>query len=268
MAERNGEPTPTVTFHQDGWSAGTRVGVVVPHADVGPEAEFQAMAPSDKITIHASRLHFGAMRAGGVMDPKIPHQPVRSFTDPPHVDDAVAELAQSPLDVIGLGFTSSAYKLGPAGEQALIERLGERARGIPLISTCQAATNALLALGAGSLALINPPWFDDELDSQGADYFSAQGIDVVHHAPAGLPSNQTDIKPKLLFDWVRSVAPGSDAVFIAGNGQRAVGIIDALEAELGIPVLTANQVLLWQCLRTAKAEILIEDYGRVLQLTS
>ena len=56
------------------------------------------------------------MRPGGEMDPKIPHDPVRAFIDPPFIDDAVELLAASPLDSIALGFTSSAYVLGADGE--------------------------------------------------------------------------------------------------------------------------------------------------------
>jgi maleate isomerase len=249
-------------FNRDGWDASKRVGVVVPHADVGPEAELQAMAPPE-VTIHASRLHFGAMRAGGLMDPKIPHQPVRSFTEEPHIDDAVALLAAAPLDVIALGFTSSAYQHGPVGELALIDRLSRRSRKIPLVSTCLSATDALRAFGARKLALVNPPWFDEAMDELGAAYFAGQGFDVVHHGPAGLPSSQAAIRPDLLFDWVCSVSRGADAVFIAGNGQRAVGIIAALEAELGVPVLTANQVLLWASLQVIGASMAVDGYGRV-----
>ena len=30
----------------DGWEATTRIGLLTPHADVGPEAELQAMSPA------------------------------------------------------------------------------------------------------------------------------------------------------------------------------------------------------------------------------
>ena len=104
-------------FRPDGWNRSIRIGAVVPHADVGPEAELQAMA-TDDITIHGSRLYFSAMRAGGEMDEKIPHNPVALFAQPPFVDEAVESLAASPLDALALAFTSSAYKHGPAGPRS------------------------------------------------------------------------------------------------------------------------------------------------------
>jgi maleate isomerase len=251
-------------WHYDGWQAQARLGVVVPHADVGPEAELNAMAPPT-LSIHAARLHFSAMRAGGEMDPTIPHDPVRAFVEPPHVDDCVELLAASPLDVIACGFTSSAYKHGAAGEQELMERLGKRARGMPVISTCLAAEKALRALEAHKPALVNPPWFDAELDEQGAKYFADQGFDVVHHAPCGIPSGQPHVTPSVMFDWVRSIAEGADSVFIAGNGLRAVGVIAALEDELGIPILTANQVLLWYAMQLTGVETPVQGYGQLFK---
>ena len=51
---------------------------------------------------------------------------------------------------------------------------------------------------------------------------------------------------------------------IGGNGFRAVGVIEALEADLDRPVLTANQVLLWAALVAAGADpAVVDGYGRV-----
>jgi maleate isomerase len=250
-------------FNPDGWEARTRIGVLTPHADVGPECELQAMAPRD-VTVHAARVPFAAMTAGGGMDPTIPLAPVRAFAGPPGVDDAVELLAGAPVDAIGFGFTSSAYVIGHDEEAAMTRRLGERARGIPVVATCAAAVEALRRLRVARLALIHPPWFDTELDALGASYFTKQGFEVVHHASAGLPSDQRSVDPTELFAWARDHVPGdAEAVFIGGNGFRAVGVIESLEQDLGRPVLTANQVMLWAALRAAGAQVQVSGYGRL-----
>lgn len=260
----------TAQAARDGWEARARIGVVVPHADVGPESELQALVPED-VFVHGSRVHFGAMRAGGEMDPKIPHDPVRAFVEPPHIDNAVELLAASPLDVIALGFTSSAYVLGAAGEKELFDRLSAYTRGIPLTATTRAAVAGLEALGARRIALVNPPWFDDKLSSQGADYFTEQGFTVAHHGPCGLPSNQKLITPEALSQWIRTTVAGHepDAVVVAGNGIRAVGVIEGLERELGFAVLTANQVLGWHALHLAgagEAARQVTGYGKLFSV--
>src|SRR5260370_16812626 len=105
--------------------ARTRIGVLTPHADVWPEAEFCAMAP-DGISIHAARVHFGAYRLGGAMDPTIADDPVRKFADPPLVDDAAELLASAPLHPIANGFTSSTYLPAPPDDPILTTPLQTR----------------------------------------------------------------------------------------------------------------------------------------------
>ena len=51
-----------------------------------------------------------------------------------------------------------------------------------------------------------------------------------------------------------------------GNGFRAVGGIDALEEDMTRPVLTANQVLLWRCLRVAGVHLKPHGYGRLFDI--
>jgi maleate isomerase len=64
-------------WNPDGWEARTRIGVLTPHADGGPESELQAMSPPD-VTIHAALVHFRAVAAGAGMDPTIPLAPQSS----------------------------------------------------------------------------------------------------------------------------------------------------------------------------------------------
>ena len=251
-------------YHDDGWDVRRRIGVLTPHADVGPESELRAMAPPH-VAIHAARVPFGAMGKGGAMDPTIPLAPVRAFAEPPAVDAATAVLAAAPLDVIAFGFTSSAYVIGDEGERAMVARLSDVADGIPVVATCTASVDVLRALGAARIALIVPPWFDAELVEMGRRYYEAAGFEVVDAHSCGLPSEQTRIERSALFDWiVADVAPEVDAVVVGGNGFRSVGVIEAIEDALGRPMLTANQVLLWAALGAAGVQTSdVVNYGRL-----
>src|ERR1700694_3889420 len=100
-------------WQPDGWGWRARIGVLTPHADIGPEAEFQAMAP-DGISIHAARVPLGVYTPGGAMNRTIAHDSVRAFAEPPLVDDAAELLAAAPLHAIAYGFTSSRYLRGAA----------------------------------------------------------------------------------------------------------------------------------------------------------
>lgn len=251
-------------WQPDGWDVRVRLGVLTPHADVGPESELRAMAPPE-VGLHTARVPFGAMGQGGAMDPTIPLAPVRAFAEPPGVDEAAALLAAAPVAAIAFAFTSSAYVIGARAEAHMLARLRERAHGLPVVATCAAAVEALRALGAGRIALVDPPWFDETLSELGRGYYEESGFEVPYAAPCGLPSDQALIRPDALHDWVAPRVPdAAEAVVIGGNGFRAVGAVQALEATLGRPVLTANQVLLWSALRaTGTPAHAITAYGRV-----
>jgi maleate isomerase len=250
-------------WQPDGWGFRARLGLLVPHGDVGPESELHALAP-DGVSLHAARVPFGVMRTGGAMVPTIGPEAVQAFTDPPHVDDAAELLAAAPLHAIGFAFTSSSYVYGAAADEDLRKRLEGRTRGTPVAITGLSALLALRALGVARLALIDPPWFSPDLNAMGAEYFRSQGLAVVHHAPAGLPSDQRAVHPGHLYEWARAHVPTeAEAVFIGGNGFRAVGVIQALEEDLGVPVLTANQVLCWHLLRLAGTRAPVVGYGRL-----
>jgi maleate isomerase len=252
----------------DGWDAAVRIGVLVPHADVGPESEMRAMAPPG-VCIHAARVPFGAIRSGGGMDPTIPLEPVKQFAEPPELDDAAELLAAAPLHVIAYGFTSSAYVIGARGEADMVHRLRRRSRGLPVVSPCAAAVQALHALDAHRIVLFDPPWFDAELVGLGRAYYEDAGFHVLDATACALPSDQTAITPEALHGWIVEHTPAdADAIVVGGNGFRAVGAIAALEADLGRPVLTANQVLLWGALRAADARPRVDHYGRIFDVAA
>jgi maleate isomerase len=199
------------------------------------------------------------------MDPTIALEPVRALAMPPHVDSAVELLAAAPVQAIGYGFTSSAYLLGPDGEQEMIARLQGKSNGIPVVAACASVIAGLKALGISRIALVSPPWFDATLAAGGTRHYQAAGFEVVFSSPCDLPSGQKLIEPQTLYDWTRTHVPDTaEAVVIGGNGLRAIGVIDALEQVLGRPVLTANQALFWGLMKAASADVTqVTRYGRL-----
>jgi maleate isomerase len=246
-----------------GWRA--RIGVLTPHIDTVPESEFQAMALPG-VSIHAARVPLGIVGDGGTIIPQVGQELARSFSEAPHVDAAAALLAAAPLHAIVYAFTSSSYLLGADGDTALKVRLQKSTRSIPVVIATAAACTALRAVGARRIAIIHPPWFTPDLDRSGAAYFEHQGFEVVHHGPAPLRSDYGDVHAEKIYDWTRRNVPASaEVVFIGGSGFRAIGAVEALEEDLDIPVLTANQATFWHALRLAGVHASVSGYGRLFE---
>ena len=247
-------PLPAVAqntrWQPDGAGSRARIGVLTPDFDPVPESEMWAMAPQG-VSIHAARV--SRNREGA-----------RAFADPPHVDNAAEQLTGLTPQAIVYAYTSSSYALGAEADDLLRARLEKRTRGIPVVLTCPAATEALRTLGARRVAVINPPWFTEEVNAKGMDYFRSRGFEVVLCARITPARLFTEVLPSEVYEWVRTNVPRqAEAVFIGGNGLRAVGVIHALEESLRRPILTANQVALWAALRVAGVTSKISRYGRV-----
>jgi len=234
----------------DGGGTIARFGVLTPDFDPVPESELWAMAPQG-VSVHAARV----ARAGG---------PGAGFVTEPYVDDAVDRLVDLSPRAILLGYTSSSYALGTGGDERVHARLEQRAKGIPLIFTCPAAAEALRQLGIRRLSLVHPPWWTAEANDQGIAYWREKGFDVLGGTRLTPLRSFREVSAAEVFEFVASRTPrAAQAVFIGGNGMRAVGAVRALEARLGIPVLTANQVLLWAALRRTKGAAPVTQYGKI-----
>jgi maleate isomerase len=216
-----------------------RVGVLTPHVAAGPEVEIPEIAPTG-IEVTVARV---------------------SRRD---LQPAAARLREAAVDVVAYASTTSGYTLGRAAEVELVERV-RRSAGVPVVSTGIAVTQALAAFGIHRVAVVHPPWFEDGMDSLGAEYFRARGLDVTISTAASLPRCPDQVRPEQVIDWVtRNVDASAEAVFLAGNGFRVARAIDGLERHTGQLVLAANQVLLWSALAAAGRTREFPDFGRLL----
>jgi maleate isomerase len=220
------------------------------------------MAPGRVVT-QVSRI---PAPGAGVAEPGSPPTSpsgLRALTAPSALDPAVAAFAPGSVDAIGYASTSTGYAIGFDAETEMLDGLSQRC-GLPVAGTSVWAVAALRAFDVERVALVHPPWFDEELHTLGAAYFGSQGFAVVASGAADLPNDPSRIEPAAIVEWIsRHLSDDAEAVFIGGNGFRAAGAIEQLEEELGRPVLESNQVLLWSILAQLSADLEVGGYGRL-----
>lgn len=217
------------------------VGVLTPHSTPGPEIEIPAMS-SGRVGTRVSRIG-----------------------RPSTVDEAAAALVEASIDALAYASTSSGYVIGFDAEADMVQRLRDR-WALPATSSSWAAVHALQAYEIERVAVIHPPWFDDETNDLGAAYFRAQGFDAVALRADSLPDDPADVRPGPVTDWVtRHLVDETEAVFLGGNGFHAAEAVDPIERRTGRLVLESNQVLLWSILEASRTTLDITGYGRLLR---
>ena len=254
LPERRVSTQQGARWQSDGVGSRARLGVLTPDFDPVPESEIAAMAPPG-ISVHTSR---------------IPRRPqARGYTEAPYVDDAVDRLVELAPPAILFGYSSSSYVIERQEEHELRTRLERKVPGTTLILPTLATVAALRALQINRVAIMHPPWFTAEMNANGGRYYRRYGFDVVRCERMSPARTFTEVQPAEVFERAKALVPSdADALVIAGNGLRAVGVIAALEAQLRRPVVTANQVLLWAALRHLGGANIVTHYGRIFHVSS
>ncbi|WKL38978.1 hypothetical protein Q1M64_04665 (plasmid) [Sinorhizobium meliloti] len=95
---------------------------------------------------------------------------------------------------------------------------------------------------------------------RGFEILNIQGLNIEND------EDMARVTPDYIFEFAKQVdRPGSDAIFISCGALRSVDVIHALEAEIGKPVITSNQAMMWDCLRLAGVIDRSAKYGRLFR---
>lgn len=181
------------------------------------------------------------------------------------IESAAAVLRpRGSLDAIGLACTSLAFTLGPEAVQDELRRAHPGAQATDMASAVLAALDAL----AIRRPVLLTPYLDD-LHAANLELFASREREVVAHRNLGLETDEriTSLSEDSLIDCVRRLdRPGADGVMIGCSAFRTLrpGLLDALEAELGKPVVTSQQALLWRLLRLAGVADRVAGFGSLL----
>ena len=258
----------------DNWGWRARIGMFIVGLESVPEAEWWAMLPYG-VSVHAARVTKSAPWAkwrDGRSDVELAEDLIRGCR----------QFAAMRLSAVVIGHSSSSFVGGRGWDQAARESLSGLLHRVPMVTTngldCIAA---LHAVNAKQPFLVLPPWFNDVTADAAHQYLLDHGFEPPsvlrydpghkwrHLPPESLYDNgmnfQQEVEP--LYNQIRNVCPkNADSVLIAGTGFRCVGIIECLEQDLGMPVVSANQASLWHCLRSTGVRSEIVGYGSLLHM--
>jgi maleate isomerase len=179
------------------------------------------------------------------------------------------ELAARSVDVIvqaGVPFTV-AY--GRGIEDRLRRQIAEFTE-IPLVLDVRACIEAMHCLDMGRVLMVAP--FTDQSNQQVADYVSPDGIEVaaIHRIDPAEHGSLHRLPLGTVYQIVKtahSYAGHVDGIWLPGAALPTVAVVDALERELGVSVVSSKQAMVWAALREANISDRIEGYGRLFEMS-
>lgn len=155
-----------------------------------------------------------------------------------------------PVDYIYFGCTSGSFIGGAGYDKYMCEQLLEKTGAKGSCTTTTAVLDALHAVNAKNITMCTP--YPDEVNLHEKIYFENEGFNIL--SLAGLQKEDPKRIPEIELDEiyelaVKSMAPGSDTLFISCTGLPALPLVPVLEKELGIPVITSNLAGIWNISR-------------------
>ena len=179
--------------------------------------------------------------------------------------DGARLLAAADVDIIVLGGVPLNLSLGLEKLDGLMADL-EDELGIAVTSSLTSQVAALKTIGAARVGVGQP--FETEHEIYG-EYLRHYGFDMVAQKGAGLTvldlaTTESDAAQGLARDLVGMDA-NLDTLYFPAPHWGIVGIIDELETEHGVNVITAVQAILWNTLRKTGITEPISGFGRLLR---
>lgn len=231
-----------------------RIGLLVPSGNSIAEPEIHAMLP-EGVTALVTRL---ALTGSSVAE-------LEAMLDA--LEPAARLLADARPTLLAFHCTAvSTFAPDRAGG---IRARIEAAAGLPACSTADGILAALAALRARRVLLVTP--YIESVHAREVAWLGTNGIEAIGGSHLGVNTN-TDmarIPPADIADQVRAAAraaPGAEACFISCTAIRSAGLVAPLEVELGIPVITSNQVMTWHALRLLGLADAPPGWGRLMSL--
>lgn len=145
--------------------------------------------------------------------------------------------------------TSGSFIFGWEGAQAQVEALTEDL-GVPASSTSFAFVNALATLGVTRVAVAATypadvaERFAEFLGHAGVEVVATGAQDIITAAEVGTLAADATVEFVVAGDH-----PDAQAVLVPDTALHSVRLLARLERAVGKPVLTANQVTVWEALR-------------------
>jgi maleate cis-trans isomerase len=163
------------------------------------------------------------------------------------------ELQAYPLAAAMWACTSGSLVFGRDGAEEQVRPV-QTLLGVPVSSTSLAFADALAHLAIRRVAVAAS--YPADVAAMFIRFLAAGGVETVHVGARGIITavEVAALSPETVTRFVvANDHPDAEAILVPDTAMHTIGVLDELERQAGKPVLTANQVTIWQGLRLAHA---------------
>lgn len=179
--------------------------------------------------------------------------------------EGAAELQPHDPDSVMWACTSGSFVFGWDGAREQVQGVADVLR-LPVSSTSIAFVEALDAMGLGKVAVAAS--YPEDVAVHFVDFLRRGGVETVSFGSHGIyTAAEVGLlsKDQVVAMIKAADVPEAGAVLVPDTAMHSLMWLDDLEAAVGKPVLTANQVTVWEGLRIAGAPTNFEGLGALFR---
>lgn len=175
--------------------------------------------------------------------------------------EGAAELQPHEPDSVMWACTSGSFVFGWDGAREQVQGVADLLQ-LPVSSTSIAFVKALDAMGLSKVAVAAS--YPEDVAVHFVDFLRRGGVETVSVGSHGIyTAAEVGLlsKDQVVVMIMAADVPEAEAVLVPDTAMHSLMWLDDLESAVGKPVLTANQVTVWEGLRIAGASTSIDGLG-------
>jgi maleate isomerase len=229
-----------------------RVGVVTLSTDFTIEQDFRRICNNIPIDIFVNRIPF---------DNPLTHKNYLKMAD--HLPKIVQDiLPNQKLDTVAYGCTSGTVAIG---EERIASQIHKSKPGVYVTTPITAALRAFKKLDINKIAILTP--YPKLVNETVYDYLQKRRIEVDSFSGFNLEydSDIAKVDPQHLIKTIKNIDYSDvDAIFVSCTALRIVEVLQEIEDLIKKPIVSSNQAIIWDSIRSTKIKSSIRGYGKLL----
>ena len=172
-------------------------------------------------------------------------------------------LPDEKINTVAYGCTSGTIAIG---KDKIKEKVQLAKPGCYVTTPITSAIKAINKMSIKKIAIFTP--YPESVNKTVFEYFSKENIEVLSFSSFNLDSDSEigKVDPDYLSEILTKMDTGSsDALFISCTALPALKILDQVETKINKTVLSSNQTLIWDSIRSVGYKNPVAGYGKLFR---
>jgi len=230
-----------------------KVGLLALSTDLTIESDFQSICQKLPLDIFVNRIHNE--------NPLTKENLLKMYDQIKPVTEKI--LPGQKINTIAYACTSGTIAIG---EDKIKQKVQLAKPGCYVTTPITSAMKAFTEVNAKKIALFTP--YPESVNKTILEYFNRKNINIISFSTFNidLDENIANVDPKYLAETLIKLEKNdADALFISCTALPALEILDEVEKKIGKIVLSSNQTLIWDTLRSVGYKSSVQGYGKLLR---